>query len=255
MITIIPRHSFINFIFFIFSLRNKMKIGNKDINPEDIETRIYLDVSFKEKDEAKSMGAKWDSQSKRWYTSPDRVDIINKWYDSRVKVYLAVPFTEKDDVKKKLSSVFGNDILNEKGKISRAKLRQKTVLDKEKLHRLNEILHPFIKETIWNLLKQEKSKIVVIEAALIFEVGWDFFLDKTVAVYCSQEKQIERIRKNTNLTFEEIQAFLHAQLPLEEKIKRADLAIANEKDTGELEIRAREVFDEIIREATGGSKS
>ncbi|MBE0477973.1 dephospho-CoA kinase [Candidatus Aerophobetes bacterium] len=162
---------------------------------------------------------------------------------------------QKDDVKKKLSLVFGDDILNEKGNISRAKLRQKTLLDKEKLHRLNEILHPLIKKVIWNLLKKEKNKIVVIEAALIFEVGWDFFMKKIVTVHCSQNKQIERIRKNTHLSAEEIQAFLCVQLPEEEKMKRADFVIPNEKDMTELEVKAKEVFAKILRESRGGSKS
>lgn len=32
-------------------------------------TRLYLDVPYKEKDEAKSLGARWDPEKKKWYTT------------------------------------------------------------------------------------------------------------------------------------------------------------------------------------------
>lgn len=159
---------------------------------------------------------------------------------------------KKDEIRKKVLEIFGDSILDSKGEISRDRIRDRITADIKKLERLNEVLHPVIKKEIWKLLKKDRGKIAVIEAALIFEVGWDFFLDKTVVVCCSREKQIERIKKATSMSQREIEVFLKAQLPQEEKVKRADFVIKNETDIIELERRTKKVLDEILKEVGVG---
>ena len=153
---------------------------------------------------------------------------------------------KKEKVKKEVIQIFGGDILNSKGEIIRSKIRGKIINNPEKLEKLNEVLHPIIKKEIWKLLTKDKTEIAVIEAALIFEAGWDFFLNKTIVVYCSKEHQIQRIKKATGMSLKEIEVFLKAQLPQEEKIKRADFVIQNDGDIKELEKRAREIFNKIL---------
>lgn len=160
---------------------------------------------------------------------------------------------KKDEVKRKVVVTFGEDILNSKGEVSRDRLRRKVVPSEKRLSRLNKLLHPLVKEEIWSVLKSDTSRVAVVEAALIFEAGWDFFMDRTVTVYCSPDKQLERVREDTTLTLKEIHSLLRAQLPQEEKIKRADFAIPNEKSLMELEVKAREVFDKISKEIKSGS--
>ncbi|MBC7189712.1 XTP/dITP diphosphatase, partial [Candidatus Aerophobetes bacterium] len=84
---------------------------------------------------------------------------------------------DEEKVKEELVRVFGEDILN-KDKVSRKDLRRKVCGSEEKITLLNNILHPLIKEKIWQEIKDEK--IAVIEAALIFETGWDFFMRKII---------------------------------------------------------------------------
>jgi len=159
---------------------------------------------------------------------------------------------KRDDVKRKMVAIFGSGILNSEGEISRKKLRQIVATDKEKLTCLNKLLHPLIKKKIWNILKDYNGRIMVIEAALIFEANWDFFMNKIITVYCSKSKQMERLRKNTSFTPEEIKGLLRAQLPQEEKIKRADFVISNEAGLRELETNTRKVLDKILEEAECG---
>lgn len=160
----------------------------------------------------------------------------------------------RDEVRRKVVEAFGDDILNSQGGVSRDKLRQKVIVDKKKILKLNELLHPEIKKKTWEILRTDKRRLAVIEAALLFEAGWDFFMDRVITVYCSEKKQLQRIRKNTDLTREEINGLLKAQLSQEEKVKRADFAIPNEKDLLELEVKTREVFDQILKEANSGSQ-
>lgn len=86
---------------------------------QSIEERIYLTVPYKEKDQAKALGAKWDGKEKSWYAPADtNLEPLQKWVisdnqqaevtqqttympepTSDEKTYLAVPFSEKDDAK------------------------------------------------------------------------------------------------------------------------------------------------------------
>jgi len=161
---------------------------------------------------------------------------------------------EREDVKKKVIAIFGDDILDSKGKILRKKLRSKVVIDKHKLFRLNTLLHPLIKKELWSELENYSDRIIFVEAALVFEAGWDFFMDRVITVYSPKDKQIERLKRNTDLSIEEINSLLEAQFSQEEKIRRADFVIPNERDLKELEINTRRVLDEILEETKGGYK-
>ncbi|MCD6574796.1 dephospho-CoA kinase, partial [Candidatus Aerophobetes bacterium] len=161
---------------------------------------------------------------------------------------------EREDVKKKVIAIFGDDILDSKGKILRKKLRSKVVIEKDKLFMLNTLLHPLIKKELWSELENYSDRVIFVEAALIFEAGWDFFMDRVITVYSPRNKQIERLKRNTDLSIEEINSLLGAQLSQEEKIRRADFVIPNERDLKELEINTRRVLDEILEETKGGYK-
>ncbi|HHF98903.1 MAG TPA: XTP/dITP diphosphatase [Candidatus Aerophobetes bacterium] len=161
---------------------------------------------------------------------------------------------EEEKVKEKLLALFGEDVLGDNRKVSREKLRKIVGEDKGKLYKLNRLLHPLIKQKIWEILERCEDKVIFIEAALIFEASWDFFMDRIITVFCSREKQIERIRKK-GFEPEQIRALLDSQLPQEEKIKKADFVIQNEKALKELEMDAKNVLREILEEVKIGCKS
>ncbi len=179
-------------------------------------------------------------------------DYFEKWGVKVIKAdEIGHKVLEREDVKAALSQAFGKEILNFQDRILRERIRKVAFSDHDKLKKLNALLHPLIKEEIWRILTGGNYKIVVIEAALIFEAGWDFFMDKIIVVYCSREKQLERIKKKTNLSFEEIQGILRAQLSQEEKIKKADFIISNDEDFAHLEASSRQILDDIFKEIRG----
>ncbi len=137
---------------------------------------------------------------------------------------------KREEVKEELVELFGESILDKEGKVSRKKLRGVVFKDKSKLKKLNSILHPLIGQVVKEKIKSSPKKVVVVEAALIFEAGWESLMNKIVVVNCSKDKQIERIIKDTSLTKDEIEAVMRAQLPSSEKIFRADFVLENEGD-------------------------
>ncbi|MFC0983747.1 zincin-like metallopeptidase domain-containing protein [Pasteurella multocida] len=100
-------------------LSNKLDGGSMVSKSEYVEQKVYISVPFKDKEEAKSLGAKWDRQESSWYI-PGNLDqsSFSKWLvkdtseesiksknasvhmnDQLNKTYLAVPYTDKDEAK------------------------------------------------------------------------------------------------------------------------------------------------------------
>ena len=92
---------------------------------------------------------------------------------------------------------FGAEIICEDTTIDRSKLGQIVFHNKEKLHRLNEIVHPAVKEYIINdiVKKRQEQKVTyyIIEAALLIEDGYKSICDEMWYIYSSQETRLKRL--------------------------------------------------------------
>ena len=157
-----------------------------------------------------------------------------------------------------LIKAFGKEILQENGSIHRKKLANKVFLDSKKRELLNQILHPRIKEEMERRTKEIGQKdpeaIVVIDAALLVELGDQRDLDKLIVVASTQTQQIERLKGRDGVTLEEAMRILSSQMPLEEKVKLADYVIRNEGSIEEVKKRAKEVFKELRKVALQSKK-
>jgi dephospho-CoA kinase len=124
---------------------------------------------------------------------------------------------------------FGKEILDPGGRIDRKKLGPKVFADPEQLRLLNAIVHPRIIARVQELAAEEQRRnphaVVIVDAALIFESGMGSTLRKVMVAWCRPEQQIERLMTNTGLSREEAEQRIQAQMPLEEKRRRADYLI------------------------------
>jgi dephospho-CoA kinase len=158
-----------------------------------------------------------------------------------------------------LRRVFGDGILDEDGSVHRKKLAVKVFSDPEQRNLLNQLLHPRIKEEIGRKVKEIGQKdpeaIVVIDAALLLEVGDYREMDRLIVVASTETQQIERLRNRNGVEEEEAQKVLASQMPLEEKLKVADFIIRNEGSLEETKRRAKEVFQELRRIALQTTKA
>ena len=82
---------------------------------------------------------------------------------------------EYPEVIEKLVKAFGEDILDENGKISRRKLGAVVFGNKEKLREINSIMHPVILAEMRRQVRllEKINKIVFVEIQLLFEVKWE----------------------------------------------------------------------------------
>lgn len=145
--------------------------------------------------------------------------------------------------------MFGQDILD-RGRINRRKLAAIVFNSKAKLSKLNKIIHPAVTRDLVKRIRKFKSKkggklVLVLEVPLLFEVGLDAFVDWTVVVKCNQEAQIQRSVAQLKITRKEALLRIKAQMPLAEKVKRADIIIDNGKTILETKDQVKQIWQKI----------
>ena len=99
--------------------------------------------------------------------------------------------------------------------------------DKVKLIALNALVHPAVGEDFNNFANKSTSKIIIYEAAILFESGSDKLCDLIITVATDIDERIERIIKRDGVTKEQILERMQHQLNDEEKVKKADFIINN----------------------------
>jgi dephospho-CoA kinase len=127
---------------------------------------------------------------------------------------------------------FGRGILTAEGLVDRKKLGAIVFAEPQRLARLNAIVHPpVLEEQVRQLAAIEKADahaIAVVEAALLIEAGFDRSLDYLVVTWCTPEQQLTRLTQpgaGRGLTIEQARQRIAAQMPVDEKRKRADWVI------------------------------
>lgn len=125
---------------------------------------------------------------------------------------------------------FGDGILAPDGALDRAKLGQMAFSDPAVRQRLEGILHPAIaRESMVQLADAaaRKPPLVVYDAALLIEAGRSDLFRPLVVVSAPTAVQRERLMARDGLEPADADARLAAQMPVAEKVKRADHVIHN----------------------------
>lgn len=141
------------------------------------------------------------------------------------------------ETSKKILEAFGTDLLQE-NKIDRKKLSQIVFSDPKKLELLNSIVHPAVRKYVYDevqkyeQLEKEKNQnyLLVYVIPLFFETNSSYQVDKILLAFCSEENQLKRLIQRENYTQEEALKRIKAQIPIAEKIKKADFLIDTNHD-------------------------
>ena len=153
----------------------------------------------------------------------EKIPVYNA--DERSKYLL----NHNPEIKKLIEKNFGSDIyLN--GELDRKRLASVIFNDAEKRSLLESISHPAVLKDFgeWKILHREK-KIILKEAALIYEAGTHIGLDKIIVVAAPLELRIKRVMKRDGISRGQVISRIKSQWPEEEKIARADYVIYNDE--------------------------
>ena len=145
---------------------------------------------------------------------------------------------------------FGEEILNADRTIDRKRLGEVVFGDSTKRKRLNAIAHPEIKRIVEDRIEELKgeygdSRLIVLNAPLLIEVGHHRIVDKVVVVYCEEETQLKRVMARDDLTESEARSRIEAQTSLDRKVEYADFVVDNDGTKEDTLKRVAEVFKEL----------
>jgi len=150
---------------------------------------------------------------------------------------------------------FSKAVLDSYGKVDRSKLGAIVFADAAKRARLNQILHPRILDVTrkWfaALDRPGGPELAVVEAALIFEAGFNKELDRTIVCWCRPEQQLERLQER-GLSPEDARLRIAAQMPVDEKRRLGDEVIDCSGTIEDTERQVAQVFEKLkLADAAG----
>ena len=135
----------------------------------------------------------------------------------------------RNDVRKKMTENFGNEVYLDNGQINKVYLSKIIFNDKNALKTVNSIIHPLVKEHFDNWVKQQDAPYIIKEAAILFESAAYKDMCKIISIIAPFELRIERVIKRDKTDKESIIKKINNQLPNEELIKRSDYYIINDE--------------------------
>ena len=135
---------------------------------------------------------------------------------------------ERDpEVRELIAREFGAAIFSASGDLNRRQLRSIVFADAEKKRALEQILHPRIRRQ-WSLEAQRNSTdLFFADIPLLYETGGETLCESVVVVACSPSVQLERLVARTQLDRSAAEQMIRSQMPLSEKIRRADHVVWN----------------------------
>lgn len=125
---------------------------------------------------------------------------------------------------------FGVGVLQADGTLNRAALRELIFKDPEQRAWLEGLLHPLIREEIKQYLARAQSPYAILVSPLLLETSQHQMVQRVLVIDVPEAVQIERtvLRDKTNEA--QVRAILKAQASREERLRRADDVIVNDRD-------------------------
>jgi dephospho-CoA kinase len=141
-----------------------------------------------------------------------------------------------------IAAQFGRQFLAPDGSVQRALLGAKVFGDPESRQRLEAIIHPVVYETIRKWYETLDRPMGVASIPLLYETHREGDFDFVAVAVCPPEQQLQRIIERDRISEEEARRRIAAQMPAEEKAKRANFVIL----TGGTPLATDRQLDELL---------
>ncbi|MEJ5211019.1 MAG: dephospho-CoA kinase [Burkholderiales bacterium] len=133
-------------------------------------------------------------------------------------------------------AAFGPQVLDAAGEIDRAALRRRVFADPAARKRLEDLLHPLIREEVDRALAVAQGPYVILVVPLLVEKpGWRERVQRVLVVDCPEEEQVRRTMARSGLSRQEVLAIMAAQASRATRLAAADDVLSNDGDLARLE--------------------
>lgn len=159
---------------------------------------------------------------------------------------------EEEAVRREIRSLWGDAVFDEKtGRVDRQAVAEIVFRDAAQLEALERILHPRIRGELVRAVAEARRAGVpalVLDAAVLFEAGWDDLCTHTVFVDATQEERLCRVREHRGWDAVELQRRESRQIPLDKKARRCHYILHNRSSVSHLQEQVQRLFHHITRE-------
>ena len=147
---------------------------------------------------------------------------------------------------------FGQKILNHNGSLNRKKLAQIVFDQKKNKQKLENILHPEIRNKVSRQIQNFNSdstppQYVIVVIPLLFETGFHDLIDRILVVIADEKIRIERVKQRDNRSMDEIRSIISSQVNDEKRTSKADDIIENNNGFKGLEAQVLQLHKNYIR--------
>ena len=152
------------------------------------------------------------------------------------------------EIRDRLVGEFGREILDDIGEIDRSRLGKKVFNDKDTLSKLNAIVHPAIDKVVEGKVRNNRQrgvKVVVLEAAAMLEAGRDWQVDEVWVTAAPEDVVLQRLSGRPDYSEADVNARIKSQITNEERIRQADVVIANDGTLEELRDKVEMEWEKV----------
>jgi dephospho-CoA kinase len=160
---------------------------------------------------------------------------------------------KEKEILEKIKQLLGDQVFNKNGSLNKKNVADIIFKSPSLRSSLEDILHPLVFERIKNFTDtmNAKNKILIIAAPLIYERGYEGKFNRTIVVHTKKEIALNRLEKK-GVPKEEAVLRLKSQLPIGEKVKRADFIIDNNGTTEDTMAQVEMIYKKLLNEAGDG---
>ena len=145
---------------------------------------------------------------------------------------------------RRVVEAFGEGILGPDKEIDRRSLGAIVFSDPEQLARLNGIMHPLMAGMVQERIdtyREEGAGVVVVEAALLFEAGWNSLVQEVWVTDSPVDVVVQRLAQRNGMSEDDARRRVSSQMSRDERLERADFVIDNSGDVEGMQ----KVIDEL----------
>lgn len=145
--------------------------------------------------------------------------------------------------------VFGTEMLDASGQLDRKKLGALVFADPEKRKALEEIIHPEVRRVTdgWFAHLEPTTPFAIADIPLLYEVGREKDFDAVIVTAVDPKEQVRRVMKRDGLAESDARQRLAAQMPIAEKVARAEYVIRTDGTHADTDRQVRAIFDKLNR--------
>ncbi len=152
-------------------------------------------------------------------------------FDCDVRVH---ELLTNETIKQRIEAEFGEDVFTEENEIDRPLLGEIVFADADRRRSLEGILHPEVRDSCLQARdeasRSDETPLFVADVPLYYETDFSIDAERVLVIAASRDTRLRRLEDRAGLDFENAERMLEIQMPLEQKMNRADRVIWNDQD-------------------------